>query len=73
MTDFVAAVTRGGKAKAWFDGGHLSALVTAVFKFVQMTSDDVCITYNLRHFVLTIIWQGRDMGDQRQCICLSRG
>lgn len=40
ITDFVAAVTRGGKAKEWFDGGHLSSLVLTVFNYVQMTDED---------------------------------
>lgn len=41
IIDFVAAVTRGGKAKEWFDGGNLAALISAVFNFVQMTDEDV--------------------------------
>ena len=41
IIDFTASVVRGGKAKAWLDGGNLERLVTAVFEFAQMTDDDV--------------------------------
>jgi len=41
ITDFVAAVTRGSKAKEWFDGANSSALISAVFNYVQMTDEDV--------------------------------
>ncbi|KAK2464757.1 hypothetical protein APHAL10511_003175 [Amanita phalloides] len=40
IIDFVAAVARGGRAKAWFDVQHFPALVSAIFKFTQMTEDD---------------------------------
>src|ERR1700683_491693 len=41
LIDFVSTVTRGGKAKEWFDSGHLPALIGAVFNYVQMTEEDV--------------------------------
>jgi importin-9 len=41
LIDFVSTVTRGGKAKEWFDSGHLPALIEAVFNYVQMTEEDV--------------------------------
>lgn len=41
LIDFVSTVTRGGKAKEWFDSGNLQALIGAVFNYVQMTEDDV--------------------------------
>lgn len=41
IIDFVAAVARGGKAKAWFDAQHFPALVAAVFKFTQIAEQDV--------------------------------
>ncbi|KAF8899297.1 armadillo-type protein [Infundibulicybe gibba] len=40
ITDFVAAVTRGGKAKDWFETENLTNLILAVFNFVQMTNED---------------------------------
>ncbi|KAJ7665464.1 ARM repeat-containing protein [Mycena polygramma] len=38
--DFTAAVTRGGKSKGWFENQNLSALISCVFKFLQMTNED---------------------------------
>ncbi|KAM6498769.1 Armadillo-type fold, partial [Amanita muscaria] len=38
--DFVSAVVRGGKAKSWFQGNHFATLISAVFKFTQMTEED---------------------------------
>ena len=41
ILDFVTAVSRGGKAREWFVGGNLTALISSVFNFVQMTDEDV--------------------------------
>lgn len=41
MLDFIANVVRSGKAKDWFEGPNLSGLISNVFSWVQMTSDDV--------------------------------
>ncbi|KAF8641001.1 hypothetical protein AX17_000646 [Amanita inopinata Kibby_2008] len=40
IIDFVSAVARSGKARAWFDGNHFSPLVASVFGFTQMTDED---------------------------------
>ncbi|OJT08019.1 Importin-9 [Trametes pubescens] len=40
MLDFVANVARSGKAKDWFTGESLTGLISGVFSWVQMTSDD---------------------------------
>ncbi|KAL1950948.1 hypothetical protein VTO73DRAFT_97 [Trametes versicolor] len=40
MLDFVANVARSGKAKDWFTGENLTGLISGVFNWVQMTSDD---------------------------------
>ena len=45
LVDFVSTATRGGKAKEWFDTGNLQALVGAVFNYVQMTEEDVSISF----------------------------
>ena len=41
LMDFVTSATRGGKAKDWFDQGHLLGLIGSLFNFVQMTEEDV--------------------------------
>ena len=46
ILDFVGAVARGGKAKDWFNGGNESALVAAVFNYVQMTNEDVSFVHS---------------------------
>ncbi|KAK7063933.1 ARM repeat-containing protein [Favolaschia claudopus] len=38
--DFVAAVTRGGKSKGWFENQNLLSLIVSTFNFLQMTTDD---------------------------------
>ncbi|KAF7303143.1 ARM repeat-containing protein [Mycena kentingensis (nom. inval.)] len=38
--DFAAAIARGGRSKGWFENGNLSTLISSVFNFLQMTSDD---------------------------------
>jgi len=45
LVDFVSTATRGGKAK---DTGNLQALVEAVFNYVQMTEEDVSISFLIR-------------------------
>ncbi|KAG6872765.1 hypothetical protein C0995_006804 [Termitomyces sp. Mi166 len=40
ILDFASAVTRGGKARDWFNTDNLGALITAIFDFVQMTDED---------------------------------
>jgi hypothetical protein len=57
LIDFVSTATRGGKAKEWFDSGHLQALVGATFNYVQMTDEDVsnllftqCLEYRFQLF-----------------------
>ncbi|RDX47886.1 ARM repeat-containing protein [Lentinus brumalis] len=40
MLDFFASVARSGRAKDWFEGNNLTGLISAVFSWVQMTSDD---------------------------------
>ncbi|KAL7284955.1 hypothetical protein ACG7TL_000044 [Trametes sanguinea] len=40
MLDFVANVARSGKAKDWFDGTNLAGLISGVFSWVQMSSED---------------------------------
>ncbi|EPQ60043.1 ARM repeat-containing protein [Gloeophyllum trabeum ATCC 11539] len=40
LLDFVNNVTRGGKAKSWYEQGHLAELVRLMFDWMQMTSDD---------------------------------
>lgn len=40
--DFVSSVVRGGRAKDWFTGANATALISAVFDYIQMTDDDVC-------------------------------
>ncbi|CDO77258.1 hypothetical protein BN946_scf184753.g8 [Trametes cinnabarina] len=40
MLDFVASVARSGKAKDWFEGTNLAGLISGVFSWVQMTSED---------------------------------
>ncbi len=41
MLDFVANIARSGKAKDWFEGENFASLISAVFSWVQMTSEDV--------------------------------
>jgi hypothetical protein len=41
IIDFMGTVTRGGKARGWFSEQNLSALISSVFAFLQMTNDDV--------------------------------
>lgn len=42
IMDFMAGVSRGGKAKDWWTApGNLPHLVSSVFNFVQMTDEDV--------------------------------
>lgn len=41
MLDFIANVARSGRAKDWFEGDNLAGLISAVFSWVQMTSEDV--------------------------------
>lgn len=48
MLDFVANVARSGKAKDWFTGENLTGLISGVFNWVQMTSDDVSFTNSRR-------------------------
>lgn len=44
IVDFVAAVARGGRAREWFENEEArGSLVGAVFKFAQMTDNDVSI------------------------------
>ncbi|KIK67465.1 hypothetical protein GYMLUDRAFT_69648 [Collybiopsis luxurians FD-317 M1] len=40
LMDFVSAVARGGRAKDWLTGDNATALVSAVFNYIQMTDDD---------------------------------
>ncbi|KAI8980578.1 ARM repeat-containing protein [Trametes punicea] len=40
VLDFVANVARSGKAKDWFEGANLAGLISGVFNWVQMTSED---------------------------------
>ncbi|KAI0325407.1 ARM repeat-containing protein [Cubamyces sp. BRFM 1775] len=40
MLDFMANVARSGKAKDWFEGPNLAGLISGVFSWVQMTSED---------------------------------
>ncbi|RXW18578.1 hypothetical protein EST38_g7277 [Candolleomyces aberdarensis] len=40
ILDFLSSVSRSGKARTWFIGGNLSALIAAVFNLVQMTDED---------------------------------
>ncbi|KAF8634940.1 hypothetical protein AX15_000671 [Amanita polypyramis BW_CC] len=40
IIDFVSNIARGGKAKGWFDVQHFPALVSAIFRFTQMTEED---------------------------------
>ncbi|KAJ7292991.1 armadillo-type protein [Mycena rebaudengoi] len=40
IIDFMGTVTRGGKARGWFSEQNLSALISSVFAFLQMTNDD---------------------------------
>ncbi|GBE77314.1 ARM repeat-containing protein [Sparassis crispa] len=40
LLDFVSNVTRGGKAKEWFEPANLNALIGAIFGWAQMTQDD---------------------------------
>ena len=44
MLDFVANVARSGRAKEWFEGDHLSSLITLVFTWTQMTHDDASVS-----------------------------
>lgn len=41
IMDFVSSVARGGRAKEWFVGVNATALISAVFDYIQMTDDDV--------------------------------
>lgn len=41
IIDFLAAIIRGGKCKEWFSTENMGALVESVFKYTQMTDDDV--------------------------------
>lgn len=64
ILDFVTAVSRGGKAREWFVGGNLTALISSVFNFVQMTDEDVS-----RGFVLSLLtdvcdFQRKRLGQQ---------
>jgi len=43
ILDFVSAVSRGGKARDWFDPGNLNNLIASVFGYTQMTEEDVSI------------------------------
>ncbi|KAF5393539.1 hypothetical protein D9757_000551 [Collybiopsis confluens] len=40
IMDFVSAIARGGRAKAWLTSDNATALVSAVFDYIQMTDDD---------------------------------
>ncbi|TRM70438.1 armadillo-type protein [Schizophyllum amplum] len=40
ILDFLSSVIRGGKAKAWFEGDNLTAVISAVFNYAQMTDED---------------------------------
>ena len=53
MLDFVASIARSGRAKDWFEGDNLSGLISAVFSWVQMTSDDVSPSNHLVPDLLT--------------------
>ena len=44
QSGFVANVARSGRAKEWFEGDHLSSLITLVFTWTQMTHDDVSVS-----------------------------
>lgn len=41
--DFVSAIARGGGAKEWFTGNTATALISAVFDYIQTTDDDVSL------------------------------
>lgn len=41
ILDFVGAVTRGGKARKWFDETNTTMLISAVFTITQMTTEEV--------------------------------
>ena len=43
ILDFLSSVIRGGKAKTWFEGNNLTAVISAVFQYAQMTDEDVSI------------------------------
>ncbi|KAJ2917840.1 hypothetical protein MD484_g2556, partial [Candolleomyces efflorescens] len=40
ILDFLSSVSRSGKARTWFIGANLSALIAAIFNLVQMTDED---------------------------------
>ncbi|KAI5824132.1 ARM repeat-containing protein [Schizophyllum commune Tattone D] len=40
ILDFLSSVIRGGKAKTWFEGNNLTAVISAVFQYAQMTDED---------------------------------
>ncbi|PPQ99515.1 hypothetical protein CVT24_005305 [Panaeolus cyanescens] len=41
IIDFLAAVVRGGKCKEWLANENIGALIESVFKYTQMTDDDI--------------------------------
>jgi hypothetical protein len=43
ILDFVSAVSRGGKAKEWFQKENMDALISMVFSYSQMTDEDVSL------------------------------
>ena len=67
--------TRGqssdGKAKDWFEGPNLAGLISGVFSWVQMTSEDVS-TSLLQRRGIDEPATGRGMGEQRQRIRRAR-
>jgi hypothetical protein len=73
IIDFVAAVTRGGKAKEWFDGGNHAALTSAIFNFVQMTDEDVSNHFSPVSQRSCGSFTGRNVGNKCKCVCCARG
>ena len=72
IIDFVSNVARGGKARGWFDAQRFPALVSAIFRFTQMTEEDVSSGSHEKHQSLTVDL-GRDLGSESQCLCCSGG
>lgn len=74
IIDFMSSATRGGRAKEWFDSGNLQALVHSLFRYVQMTEEDVRPSLRRRFpdFQLIVV-SGRNVGCQCQCFRCARG
>jgi importin-9 len=39
--DFISAVARGGRAKEWFNEKNTTALIAEIFRWIEMTADEV--------------------------------